>query len=70
MTTEATTKLTQENLQGIHEAMRHTAQMWVSGLLTDRDVAEHFAMLANNFVKLDQLGQLSGLVDPATGLRY
>ena len=72
MTTEATTRqqLTQKNLQDIHDSMRQTAQMWVSGLITDREIAEHFAMMASNFSKLERLGQLSNLVDPATGLRY
>jgi hypothetical protein len=62
--------LTQENLEAVHEAMREAAQMWVSGLITDREIADHFAKLSANFQKLHDLDLLTGLLDPATGLRY
>lgn len=63
-------KLTQENLQAVHEGMVTATQMWVSGLITDKEMADHFAKLSANFTQLEQLKQLSGLLDPATGLRY
>lgn len=71
MTTDTSTNtVTQENLQAVHEGMRTTAQMWISGLITDKEFADHFAKLSTNFAKLEQYGLLKGLLDPATGLRY
>jgi lipase chaperone LimK len=62
--------VTQQHLDAVHEAMRQATQLWVSGLITDKEVADHFAKLATNFQKLEQQGLLSGLLDPATGLKY
>jgi len=62
--------VTQQHLDAVHTGMRTTAQLWVSGLITDRELADHFAKLSFNFQKLDQVGQLQGLLDPATGLKY
>jgi len=62
--------VTQQHLDAVHEGMRTAAQLWVSGLITDREVADHFAKLSFNFQKLEQQGLLEGLLDPATGLRY
>lgn len=62
--------VTQQHLDAVHEAMRQATQLWVSGLITDREIADHFAKLSFNFQKLDQVGQLKGLLDPNTGLRY
>jgi hypothetical protein len=62
--------VTQQHLDAVHEGMRTAAQLWVSGLITDKEVADHFAKLSVNFQKLEQQGLLSGLLDPATGLRY
>ena len=62
--------VTQQHLDAVHEGMRTTTQLWVSGLITDREVADHFAKLSFNFQKLEDRGLLSGLLDPATGLKY
>ena len=62
--------VTQQHLDSVHEGMRTTTQLWVSGLITDKEVADHFAKLATNFQKLESRGLLSGLLDPATGLKY
>ena len=62
--------VTQQHLDAVHEGMRTTTQLWVSGLITDKELADHFAKLAVNFHKLEQQGLLSGLLDPATGLKY
>ena len=68
---EATThSVNQQHLEAVHEAMRTTAQMWLSGLITDKEIADHFAKLSNNFKLLDHAGLLTNLLDPATGLRY
>ena len=72
---EATThnaehSVTQQHLDAVHQGMRTAVQMWVSGLITDREMADHFAKLSFNFQKLDDLGLLKDLLDPATGLRY
>jgi len=61
---------TQLHLNSVHEGMRITAQLWVSGLITDKEVADNFAKLSVNFHKLEQQGLLKGLLDPATGLSY
>ena len=62
--------ITQENLEAVHQGMREAAQQWISGLITDREIADHFAKLSCNFQKLQDLGALKDLLDPATGLRY
>jgi hypothetical protein len=67
---KSTHTVTQEHLQAVHEGMRDTVQMWVSGLITDREIADHFAKLSTNFQKLHDLDLLKDLLDPATGLRY
>lgn len=69
---EATTThtVTQGHLEAVHEGMRETAQLWISGLITDQELAAHFAKLSANFTKLEHAGLLKDLLDPATGLRY
>jgi hypothetical protein len=62
--------VTQEHLQAVHEGMREATQMWLSGLITDREISDHFAKLSTNFQRLHDLDLLTGLLDPATGLRY
>jgi len=62
--------VTQQHLDAVHTGMRTTAQLWVSGLITDRELADHFAKLSFNFQKLEDRGLLKGLLDPATGLKY
>ena len=62
--------VTQQHLDAVHEAMRQATQLWVSGLITDKEAADHFAKLSVNFHKLEQQGLLKGLLDPATGLSY
>lgn len=48
--------------------MREVAQMWVSGLITDKEITDHFAKVATVFRTASHL--LPGLIDPNTGLRY
>lgn len=60
--------LTQRDLQLTHTGMREAAQLWVSGLITDREIANHFALVAGKFHTASHL--LPGLIDPNTGLRY
>ena len=62
--------VTQEHLNAVHEGMRTTAQMWVDGLITDKEFTAHFAKLSTNFDLLEYGDLLTGLLDPATGLRY
>lgn len=59
---------TQQNLQAAHQGMREVAQLWANGLLTDREIADHFAKIASKFAGASHL--LPGLIDPNTGLRY
>lgn len=59
---------TQRDLQLVHADMREAAQMWVSGLITDREIADHFALVAAKFRTASHL--TAGLIDPNTGLRY
>lgn len=54
----------------MHEAMRQSAQLWVSGLITDQEIADHFTRISADLKLLEQRGQLKGLLDPNTGLRY
>ena len=56
----------QDVLYNIHEDLKQTAQMWVSGLITDREITNSFRNFAN---LLDAL-EVADLLDPATGLRY
>lgn len=60
----------QPQLQAMHEAMRQAAQLWVSGLITDREISDHFTRISADFKLLEQRGHLQGLLDPATGLKY
>lgn len=62
--------ITQDHLQAVHEGMQTVAELWVNGLITDKELADHFAGLSANFAKLQDLDLLKGLLDPATGLRY
>jgi len=56
----------QDVLDHIHEDLKQTAQMWVSGLITDREITNSFRKFAD---LLDTIG-VADLLDPATGLRY
>ena len=56
----------QDVLNNIHEDLKQTAQMWVSGLITDREITRSFGKFAE---LLDTIG-VADLLDPATGLRY
>ena len=56
----------QDVLDNIHEDLKQTAQMWVSGLITDKEVTNAFRKFAD---LLDTIG-VADLLDPATGLRY
>ena len=59
-----------EKLTEVHRAMRDVAQLWVSGLVTDKEVADSFASVSVLFAHYQRLGLTSGLIDPNTGLRY
>jgi hypothetical protein len=61
---------TNEKLIEVHKAMRDVAQLWVSGLVTDKEVADSFASVSHLFAHYERLGLTSGLLDPATGLKY
>jgi len=56
----------QDVLDHIHEDLKQIAQMWVSGLITDREITNSFRKFAD---LLDTI-EVADLLDPATGLRY
>jgi hypothetical protein len=56
----------QDVLDNIHEDLKQMAQLWVSGLITDREITNSFRKCAD---LLDTL-EVVDLLDPATGLRY
>jgi hypothetical protein len=62
--------VTQEHLQAVHGDMREIAQLWVSGLITDKEIADKFATLSDKFYAYTYTGEIEGLLDPNTGLRY
>jgi hypothetical protein len=59
-------KITQENLQAVHNGMKEKTQLWVSGLITDLEYAHEIELVSIEFAKYE----IAGLLDPATGLRY
>ena len=63
-------EVTQEHLEAVHGGMQTTVQMWVDGLITDKEFTAHFAKLSADFELLASDNFLTGLLDPATGLRY
>ena len=56
----------QDVLDHIHEDLKQAAQLWVSGLITDREITNSFRKFAD---LLDTI-EVADLLDPATGLRY
>jgi hypothetical protein len=62
--------ITQQHLEAVHEGMREAAQLWVSGLITDKEIADKFATLSDKFYAYTYTGEIEGLLDPNTGLRY
>jgi hypothetical protein len=46
--------------------MVEITQMWVDGLITDKEFSNSLARFAAKYGYMD----LVGLIDPATGLRY
>ena len=54
----------------IHRSMRQVAELWVNGLITDKEIADSFANISLLYKHYERLGLLSGLLDPATGLSY
>jgi len=57
---------TQDQLNTIHASMREIAQMWVSELITDKEMAHTFGQFYAQLKALD----VADLIDPNTGLRY
>ena len=57
---------TQKELENTHICMKDVAQLWVSGLVTDKEIAYSF----RNFARLLDSLDLANHIDPATGLRY
>ena len=57
---------TQKELENVHVSMKDVAQLWVSGLVTDKEIAYSF----RNFARLLDSLDLANHIDPATGLRY
>lgn len=57
---------TQDQLNTIHASMREVAQLWVSELITDKEVAHTFGKFYAQIKDLD----VSDTIDPNTGLRY
>jgi hypothetical protein len=50
----------------VHISMKDVAQLWVSGLVTDKEITCSF----RNFAQLLDSLDLANHIDPATGLRY
>ena len=59
-----------EKLIEVRKAMRDVAQLWVSELITDKEIADSFARISQLYAHYERLGLLSGLLDPNTGLKY
>ena len=57
---------TQDKLNTIHASMREIAQMWVSELITDKEMAYTFGQFYAQLKALD----VADLLDPNTGMRY
>jgi short-subunit dehydrogenase len=63
---EVIVKITQQNLEAVHNGIREKTQLWVDGLITDLEYTSALALVSNEFAKYE----IAGLIDPATGLRY
>jgi hypothetical protein len=60
------TPSTQDQLNTIHASMREVAQLWVDGLITDKEVAHTFGQFYAKLCALD----VADMIDPNTGMRY
>jgi hypothetical protein len=60
------TPSTQDQLEITHHAMREVAQLWVDGLITDKEVAHTFGQFYAKLCALD----IADMIDPNTGMRY
>ena len=60
------TPSTQDQLEINHHAMREVAQLWVDGLITDKEVAHTFGQFYAKLCALD----IADMIDPNTGMRY
>ena len=56
---------TQQELVARHKTIEDVVQLWASGLITDTEIAAFMARLP-----VPTGSELSGLLDPNTGLRY
>jgi hypothetical protein len=63
-------RVTEQNLEAVHEGMCVLVQQWASGLITDKEIADAFAVISSKFATLDNHGLLAGVIDPNTGLRF
>jgi len=57
---------TQDQLNTIHASMREVAQLWIDGLITDKEMAYTFGQFYAQLKALD----VADLLDPNTGMRY
>jgi hypothetical protein len=60
------TPSTQDQLEINHHAMREVAQLWIDGLITDKEVAHAFTQFYSKLSALD----IANMIDPNSGLRY
>lgn len=58
--------ITQQNLRAVNQGIRVHVQLWLDGLVTDKEITAHFAKLDTRFSR----AIVRGLIDPNTGLRY
>ena len=61
---------TEQHLEAVHEGMCVLVQQWASGLITDKEIADAFAVISSKFAILDNHKLLVGMIDPNTGLRF
>jgi hypothetical protein len=57
---------TQDQLNTIHASMREVTQLWIDGLITDKEVAHTFGQFYAKLCALD----IADMIDPNTGMRY
>jgi hypothetical protein len=57
---------TQDQLNTIHASMREVTQLWIDGLITDKEMAYTFGQFYAQLSALD----VADLLDPNTGMRY
>ena len=59
-------KVTQEQLEAVHDGIREKTQLWVDGLITDLEYTSALSLVSIELATYE----IAGLIDPATGLRY